>query len=423
MENSQKKSLKLYFLPALISVVLIGSTFFLGVYIGFKKAPSAIAGSPGEDKDLTSFWEVWRQLNLKFVGEKLPTEDEKLFGAIQGLAESYGDPYTVFFPPEESKAFAQEVSGAFEGVGMEVGQKNSQLVVIAPLKDTPAYRAGILAGDKILKIDDKETTGMTVEQAVKLIRGKGGTEVKLLIAREGKDAPFEVPIIRAKIDIPTVNTILRNDGVFVIQLYNFSAQSFVKFREALREFIASGNDKLIIDLRNNPGGYLESANEIASFFLSMGDLVVTEDYAGKKDQIAHRSKGYNVFTDKLHLAILVNGGSASASEILAGALRDHKKAIIIGENTFGKGSVQELVQITDKTSLKVTVARWLTPAGTSISKQGIKPDLEVKMTPEIFKEKGDVQLDEAATYLVKKSAMSSEGPIINSTQKSFEIKN
>lgn len=420
MDKQQKRSFKLYVLPAIISVALIFGTFSLGVYIGFKKAPPAIAGIPGEDKDLSEFWAVWKQLDQKFVGEANPSDEEKIYAAIQGLASAYKDPYTVFFPPVEAKAFADEVSGAFEGVGMEVGQKQNQLVVIAPLKDTPAYKAGILAGDKILKIDDKETTGMAVEDAVKLIRGKGGTTVKLLIAREGTEAPFEISIVRAQITIPTVSTELRKDGVFVIHLYNFSAQSFAKFREGLREFVDSKSDKLIIDLRNNPGGYLEAANEMASFFLPMGDLVVTEDYSDKRDQIAHRSKGYNVFTDKLHLVILVNGGSASASEILAGALRDHKKATIIGEKTFGKGSVQELVNITDKTSLKVTVARWLTPSGTSISKHGIVPDVEVKLTPEIFKEKGDVQLDEAAKFLIKQGATSSSGPILNSAQKYFK---
>lgn len=419
MNKSDNKSLRLYVLPAIIAVVLIFATFSLGVYIGFKKAPEAIAGVPGEDMDLTSFWEVWRQLELKYVGDKNPTEEEKLYGAIQGLAASYGDPYTVFFPPEESKAFADEVSGAFEGVGMEVGLKGSQIVVIAPLKDTPAYKAGVLAGDRILKIDDKETAGLTVEEAVKLIRGKGGTKVTLVMGRDGSDEPITIEIIRARIDIPTINTELRSDGVFVIHLYNFSAPSFTKFREALREFVNSKSDKLIIDLRNNPGGYLEAANEMASFFLPVGDLVVIEDYGNKRDQVAHRSRGYNVFSDKLHMVILVNGGSASASEILAGALRDHNRAVIMGEKTFGKGSVQELVSITDKTSLKVTVARWLTPAGVSISKQGIVPDVEIKMTPEIFKEKGDVQLEEAAKYLVQKSAKSSGGSVLNGAQKMF----
>lgn len=419
MNKSDNKSLRLYVLPAIIAVVLIFATFSLGVYIGFKKAPEAIAGVPGEDMDLTSFWEVWRQLELKYVGDKNPTEEEKLYGAIQGLAASYGDPYTVFFPPEESKAFADEVSGAFEGVGMEVGLKGSQIVVIAPLKDTPAYKAGVLAGDRILKIDDKETAGLTVEEAVKLIRGKGGTKVTLVMGRDGSDEPITIEIIRARIDIPTINTELRSDGVFVIHLYNFSAPSFTKFREALREFVNSKSDKLIIDLRNNPGGYLEAANEMASFFLPVGDLVVIEDYGNKRDQVAHRSRGYNVFSDKLHMVILVNGGSASASEILAGALRDHNRAVIMGEKTFGKGSVQELVSITDKTSLKVTVARWLTPAGVSISKQGIVPDVEIKMTPEIFKEKGDVQLEEAAKYLVQKSAKSSGGAVLNGAQKMF----
>lgn len=418
-KTAGKRSFKLYILPALVAVVLIVSTFVLGVYIGVKKAPSALAGDDSSIADLDLFWKVWRTLDGKFVGEVNPTDAEKVYGAIQGLTASYKDPYTVFFPPVEAKAFNEEVSGAFEGVGMEVGMRDGGLVVVAPLKDTPAFKAGILAGDKIIKIDGADTAGLAVDQAVKKIRGKGGTKVVLTIVREGKE-PMDISIVRAQIDIPTVNTELRKDGVFVIHLYNFSAPSFAKFREALREFVDSKSDKLIIDLRNNPGGYLEAASDIGSWFLPTGDLIVTEDYSDKRDQIAHRSKGYNVFTDKLHLAILVNGGSASASEILAGALHDHKKATLVGEKTFGKGSVQELVQLDNNTSLKVTVARWLTPSGLNISKQGIMPDIEVKMTPEIYKEKGDVQLNSAAEFLVKESAQSSGGPILNSVQNFFK---
>lgn len=372
----------------------------------------------GQDsRDLEAFWKAWSILNEKFVGDAKPTDQDKIWGAIMGLTASYKDPYTVFFPPVEAKAFAEEVSGAFEGVGMEVGiNKDNQLVVVAPLKDTPADRAGILAGDKILKIDDKDTTGLAVDAAVKLIRGKGGTSVKFLISREGK-TPFEVKIVRAVISIPTVSTELRRDGIFVIQLYNFSAPSFVKFRESLREFIESGTDKLILDLRNNPGGYLEAAVDISGWFLPNGAVVVREDFGGNKAEQVHRSQvGQNIFNDKLKMIVLVNGGSASASEILAGALRDHKKARLVGEKTFGKGSVQELVQVTDKTSLKITIARWLTPNGISISKGGLTPDTEVKMTQEEFLKNGDIQLEKAASILNKETASSSTEWILNVPQ-------
>jgi len=409
---------KTYILPAFLAGFLIALTFGLGVYVGSHKTPAipAVSVDGKDSRDLESFWKVWSILDEKMVGEGKPTDQEKIWGAIAGLTASYKDPYTVFFPPVESKAFNEEVSGAFEGVGMEVGIKDNQLVVVAPLKNTPAYRAGILAGDRILKIDNTDTTGLAVDAAVKLIRGKGGTSVKFLLGREGKP-PFEVAVTRAVIDIPVLDTELRKDGIFVIQLYNFSAPSFVKFREALRQFIESGSDKLILDLRNNPGGYLEAAVDMAGWFLPNGAVVVREDFGNNKTEKVHRSQvGQNIFNDKLRMIVLINGGSASASEILAGALHDHKKARLVGEKTFGKGSVQELIKVTDDTSLKVTIARWLTPNGVSISKGGLAPDVEVKMSQEDFVKKGDIQLQKAVEIINKETASSSTGWILNVPQ-------
>ena len=368
--------------------------------------------------DFAAFWKAWNILNEKFVSTATTTSDQdKVWGAIEGLAASLHDPYTVFFPPENAKIFQSEISGNFEGVGMEIGIKGDIITVIAPLKGTPAAKAGILSGDKILKINDTQTFGMKVDQAIKLIRGKKGTEVHLTILREGKKDPIEVKVIRDTISMPTIDTELKQiilsqkdatpeglsqNGVFIIKLYSFSATSPDLFREALRKFIESRSNKLILDLRGNPGGYLEAAVDMASWFLPAGKVVVSEDFGKNAPKVAYRSKGYNVFNKNLKFVILVNSGSASASEILAGALKEHGRASLVGETTFGKGSVQELVDITPDTSLKVTVARWLTPNGNSISEKGIAPDMEVKMTGDDVAKGKDPQMARAIRTVLGK---------------------
>jgi carboxyl-terminal processing protease len=285
---------------------------------------------------------------------------------------------------------------------MEIAIQDGTLTVVSPIKGTPAYIAGVKPGDKIVSIDDKPALNMNTDEAIKLIRGEAGTKVKITFARKGVDGPIVKEITRAAIEIPTVNTRVVSDDVFVIELYNFSAISPSAFRKALREFVESGKPNLVLDLRNNPGGYLEAALDMASWFLPSGKLVVTEDFGGKRENVVYKSKGYDVFNDKLKFVILINEGSASASEILAGALSQHGKATLIGQKSFGKGSVQELVPVTDSTSLKVTVAHWLTPNGTSISKNGIMPQIVVKVTPENTKDGNDPTMDAAVKFLHSK---------------------
>lgn len=355
-----------------------------------------------EELDLTPLWKTIDELDTKFVSttasSSVPSPEDKVWGAIEGLTASYGDPYTVFFPPKETTAFEEEVRGNFEGVGMEIAIKDKVLTVVAPLKNTPAERAGMKPGDQILKIGKLYTAGMTVEDAISNIRGPKGSSVTLTVKRNG--GAEEISITRDVINIPTLETKLRDDGVFVISLYTFSANSPELFRGALRDFILSGSDKLVLDLRGNPGGYLEAAVDMASFFLPMGKTVVIEDSGVKSEQKSERSKGYDVFTDKLKMVILINEGSASASEILAGALREHGIAKLIGEKSFGKGSVQELVEITPETSLKVTIARWLTPNGKSISENGLVPDVHVAITKKDLDKKLDPQMDKAVEILI-----------------------
>ncbi len=413
-------------------VLLLAGVFFTGVSFGESRISSAttlneLAGKevPAElagKTDFAPFWQVWKTLNEKYVAATstaVANDEQKVWGAIIGLTSSLKDPYTVFFTPEESKLFENEINGNFEGVGMEVGIKDEVLTVIAPLKGTPAERAGVRPGDKVLKIDDTVSNSLRVDQAVRLIRGKKGTEVRLTILREGKSDPFEIKVTRDVIDIPTLDfelkpgkasvsggdteagSGLRSDGVFVLRLYNFSASSPRLFRDALRKFVESGSTKLLLDLRGNPGGFLDAAVDMASWFLPAGKIIVTEDAGGRSDTKIHRSRGYDVFNKNLKMVILVNSGSASASEILAGALQEHKIAKLVGTRTFGKGSVQELVKITPETSLKVTVARWFTPNGLSISAGGLTPDVEVKLSPEDLEKKKDPQMAKALQLLTE----------------------
>lgn len=392
-------------LTALIVVAIVGA-FGTGMVVGEriekKAALGVVVSTQGAAAlDLEPFWKTLRILNDKFVSttasSTIPDDESKVYGAIEGLVASYGDPYTTFFPPKESKAFEEEVRGDFEGVGMEIGIKDKVLTVIAPLKNTPAEHAGLRPGDQILKIGKTYTAGMTVEEAVAHIRGPKGTTVVLTIKRNG--GAEEVSVVRDRIEIPTIDTKLRDDGVFVISLYNFSANSPDFFRGALREFILSGSDKLVLDLRNNPGGYLEAATDMASFFLPTGKVIVSEDSGVKARQKNERSKGYDVFNENLKMVILLNEGSASASEILAGALHEHGIAKLVGEKSYGKGSVQELVEITPETSLKVTIAKWLTPKGHSISENGLKPDYEIAITKKDIEKKLDPQMEKAAEIL------------------------
>jgi carboxyl-terminal processing protease len=351
---------------------------------------------------MAPFWEVWKLLDEKYVitkdQEATTTAQDRVWGAIQGMTDSLGDPYTVFLPPEDTKDFEENISGNFQGVGMEIGIKDGILSVISPLKGSPAEKAGLKTGDKIITIDGEPALDLSTDQAVKLIRGAQGTIVKISVLREGNSKPIDFEIMRAVIDIPTVETEIKED-VFVISLYNFYAQAHSKFNEALKEFIKSKKQKLILDLRGNPGGYLDVAVNMASWFLPLGKPVVREDFGDTRAENIYRSKGYDIFTDNLKMVILVDGGSASASEILAGALQEYNIAKLVGTKTYGKGSVQELVPVTKDTSLKVTIAKWLTPYGKSISEGGLTPDFEVKITEADYKADKDPQMDKAIEIL------------------------
>ena len=396
---------------SLLAVAIIATSFGSGLYLGNRQgialqptAPSIANGNIGKpnDVDFSIFWKAWDVLNQRFVQTHKvgsTTDKQRVYGAIQGLAASFGDPYTTFFPPVEAKSFESQISGNFEGVGMEIGMKEGIITVISPLKDSPSAKAGIKTGDLILKINGTSTQDLSVDQAVQLIRGKKGSTVTLSVLSANAKEAHDVKIVRDTINIPTIDSELRKDGVFVIRLYTFTENSPVLFRTEIQKFVKSGSHKLVLDLRGNPGGYLDAAVDMASWFLPSDAVVVKEDSAGHGDDKVYKSKGYNIFNKNLKMVILVDGGSASASEILSGALQEHGIAKLVGTQTFGKGSVQELVPLTDDTFLKVTIARWLTPNGVSISAQGLKPDFVVPFTAADAEKKQDPQLNKAVEVL------------------------
>jgi carboxyl-terminal processing protease len=362
------------------------AVFFVGFFIGQEGFGTIISGNNSvkvdatTDADFDPFWKAWDVIDEKYIPASTTiqvSEQERVWGAISGMVDALDDPYTTFLKPKENERFETTIRGEFSGVGMEVDMKEDAVVVVSPLKDSPAERAGLEPGDKVLAVDGESIVGNTLDEAIDLIRGPLGTTVTLTISREGVDL-FDVDIVREIINIPTLKTEIVNDDIFMISLYNFSGNSPDQFRDALRDFILSRKSKMILDLRGNPGGYLEAAVDVASWYLPAGKVIVREDFGDNdREEKVFRSKGYNIFGDNIEIVILVNQGSASASEIVAGALQEHGVATLVGDTTFGKGSVQELIQITPETSLKVTVARWLTPDGTSISAGGLTPDVIV----------------------------------------------
>jgi len=363
-----------------------GIIFYSGITIGLKYSQNGFVTMASENskisnEDFSLFWKALSALESRHPNAHNVTGEELVWGSIAGLTSSFGDPYTTFFNPEESQSFEESLSGEFSGIGMEVGIRNGFITVIAPLRNSPAEQAGLLSGDIITKINELDTIGVSLNTAVKSIRGPQGTQVSLTIAREGEDDFLEKTITRAVIEIPSLETEILENGEFIITIHSFIDNVENKFKDAILEFEKSGADKLILDLRNNPGGFLSSAIDIASWFIPQGSPVVIESFGSNSDKqdIIYRSKGFSFAKpDNFSMVVLINGGSASASEIVAGALQEYDIATLVGETTFGKGSVQEYVRLDKRSSLKVTVANWLTPGGKSFSEEGLEPDVIVE---------------------------------------------
>jgi carboxyl-terminal processing protease len=346
--------------------------------------------SPG--RDLTLFWEVWQSMEEYYPFEE-PQNKDKMYSAIEGLVQSYGDDYSRFYPPVESEFFAQTIAGTFAGIGAEIITRKGFLMIVAPLKNSPSEKAGVKTGDIITHVDGIDISGDTLDQAISKIRGPIDTDVTLTIYRIGEDnnKTIDISITRDTVIIPVLETEIKED-VFIVHLYNFNNSAESEFEKAMIEFKESGLNKLVLDLRNNPGGFLETSINIASYFLPQGSVILIEELGDTIEDKIYRSKGYDLLRGlNPEIIILQNGGSASASEIIAGALRDNGVASIVGEQSFGKGSVQQLIGLSEDTALKVTIARWLTPKNNQISKIGITPDVEIDPDYDSIE---DIQLQE-----------------------------
>lgn len=408
MEPKKNKWLSLF-------IVLL---FLAGSYkLGFTQGKSGFVFEPKTFKivnqqdqpktvDYGLLWDAITKLKTNHIDK--PTDEQKiLYGAVKGAVDSVGDPYTSFFTPDELKDFETDLAGKFSGIGAEIGKQDGVIVIIAPLDGTPAKNAGLLAKDVIVKVGGEEAQGWSTEEAVRRIRGPKGTEVKLTIYRAGKNDTFEVAIKRDDIVIKSVkwetkevkDSTGKQRRVGVIKVSRFGDDTSALFSTATQELKSKGVDGIVLDLRNDPGGYLETSVEIASYWTEKDKIVVTEAHSDGKN-VEYKSKGYGRLAG-LPTVTLINGGSASASEILAGALHDYKLTKLIGEKSFGKGSVQTVLDLSGGSALKVTIAKWLTPSGHNISKEGINPDIAVKLTEEDIKAEKDPQMDKALEEVVK----------------------
>jgi len=371
------------------------------VYLGkiYNKYVTAPANKLTQDVDFNQFWRVWDLLKEKYVDRNKLNDKIMFYGALKGLTESIGDPYTVYMEPILAQEFSNDLAGTFEGIGAEIGKKNDLITIVAPLADMPAEKAGLKSGDKIYAINGQSTASLAVDQAVSLIRGPKGSEVILTIFRDSFDKPQDFKIIRQAIIVKSVRTALRDDNLFIISITNFNDDTSELFKKAVREAIEKNPQGIMLDLRNNPGGYLETAIDVASEWIADGIIVTEQFNPGKKNEYLNRGRAR---LKDFPTAVLVNQGSASASEIVAGALKDYNKATIVGKKTFGKGSVQTLEGLQDSSSVKITVAKWLTPKGNNIDGQGIEPDIDVDLTPEDYEAGRDPQLEKAIEILNKK---------------------
>jgi len=349
--------------------------------------------------DFGIFWRAWDLLEKKYDG-KLDYQ-KMIYGAIKGMTESLGDPYTTFLTPEEAKAFEDELSGSISGIGAEVGIKNGKLTVISPIDDSPAKKAGIQSGDHIAMIEDEATDGMSVSVAVSKIRGEAGTKVRLKIIRAKEVKDFE--ITRTVFTVKSVKSEIVQSNIGHISITRFDEKTPQELRNTLEDYEGRNVKNIVLDLRDNPGGYLDSSIKVASEFVRSGVIVSEKNEISDDETKKYKATGKGVATDKsINLVILINQGSASASEIVAGALRDHGRAILVGDTTYGKGSVQKLENLSGGAELRLTIAHWYTPNGKNITKDGIKPDYEIKMTDEDYNKDIDPQLNKAIELLRKK---------------------
>lgn len=409
-EPNEKRQYKLfnYFTQFFIVAVLF---FGIGFVVGQKKVtidkkgivPTLSVTNQAAPKninvDFSLFWQVYETLPQKYLDKSAIDGQKILHGAIAGMVKSLGDPYTSFLDPKQNESTRSQISGSFEGIGIQLGfDKDKRLAVIAPLKGTPADAAGVKSKDLIIKINDKEAYDMSLPEAVDLIRGKAGTKVKLQFFRDGVTKPFEKEIERAKIEVKTVSVeFMENKGkdVAVISVSMFGEKTDSEWDSAVAEVNNHGVGGIVVDMRNNPGGLLSSSVHLAAEFVT-GTVVKQEFADGTIAPLPTEHAGAFM---KIPLVVLVNGGSASAAEIFAGAMQDNKRGKIVGEKTFGKGTVQDVLDLPGGSGLHVTIARWLTPKGNSIHHVGITPDVVVESQDQDLIDKKDFQLEKALELL------------------------
>ena len=380
-------------IPILAAIIIIAAVWLVGFLQGsqwgwqmnlpspFEKILNKEAPPDLGTGDMSIFWDTWKTILEKYVDRQNLTAQQMIEGATKGLVESLDDPYSEFLNSKENQALTEELSGEFFGIGMEISKKNNNIVIISPLPGTPAEKAGLQPNDIILKIDGKDATQLSSQEAANLIKGPKGTTVTLTIYRPNWNEAREITLQREKISVPTLTWQMLDSQIAYLRIYSFNQPLMFDFPQAAFQIISQHPKGLIIDLRNNPGGYLDAVTNISGWFLDKGLIILKEDFGDNNIKIT-RATGNGLLKD-LPTVVLVNEGTASAAEILAGTLRDNRGVKLIGTQTFGKGSVQELVSLRDNNSLKITIAKWLTPNDTLIQGNGLKPDLEVQNNGEL----------------------------------------
>jgi carboxyl-terminal processing protease len=397
------KKFLIIFLTAAITIFVFVGGVWIGIeYSNFKKSEGAQVkvenlgvASVSPDVDLDLFSQVWSIVKNKYY--KQPVADKQLFfGSLEGIVNSLGDPYSVFLEPKQAEQFAADLAGTFEGIGAEIGIKKDQLMIVSPLPDMPAERAGLRAGDRILAINGTSTLGMSVDMAVSLIRGPKGTQVTLLIGRNGWAKAKEFVITREKINVSSVTYEIKEGNIAYVKISQFGDDTVSKMKETVRKILIDNPKGLILDLRNNPGGYLDGAINILGYWIKDSVAVKEKYYDGRIEEYRSDGKGE---LKNLKTIVLINQGSASGSEIVAGALADYGSAKLVGKKSFGKGSVQEYEELRGGSAIKITIAEWLTPQNRSINENGIEPDFDVDLTEEDYNNDKDPQLDKAMELL------------------------
>ncbi|PIR95111.1 hypothetical protein COT95_00475 [Candidatus Falkowbacteria bacterium CG10_big_fil_rev_8_21_14_0_10_37_6] len=418
MEFNQQHKKRKKIAIAVIVAVLLCSSFYGGIFFAKKteiddklinkdtvflgnilnKYEVEKRNNVSQDVDFSLFWDVWDMLKLNYVDADNIKDKELFYGAIRGMVEAAGDPYTVFMNPVVTKEFNDDLAGTFEGIGAEIGIKDGVLTIVSPLTDMPAQKAGLKPGDKILAINGQDSSGVLIDEAVAKIRGEKGTDVTLTIWRDSFDSPQDFVITRGTIVVKSVKWNMRDDDIMLIEISHFNSDTEDLFERAVSDVLTKKPKGIILDLRNNPGGFLDTAIEVASEWVDEGVIVSEKKSDDSGNDYLARGRARLA---EYRTVVLVNEGSASASEIVSGALKDYEKATIIGMRTFGKGSVQELAPLKDGSSLKVTVAKWLTPKGINISDEGIIPDEEIDLTDEDYSTDKDPQMDKAIEIITQ----------------------